>query len=139
MVYTLTVTNAGALASDGAQLNDALPAGVALVSAPGCVATGGTQLRCAVGSLAAGASRVFTVTVTLANPYNGATPLTNTATLDAPGDPNTANNTASVSTPVVVPSIAGIPTLSQWLLVVLSLLLAAAVALQRAGTRRGRR
>lgn len=51
--YTLTVTNNGPLASDGAQVVDVLPAGVSFVSAVGCVNAAGT-VRCAIGPLAVG-------------------------------------------------------------------------------------
>lgn len=122
--YTLTATNLGPLPSDGAQLNDTLPAGTEFVSAPGCVNVAST-VSCNIGPLAAGANRVFTLTLRLLNPYAGASPLVNTASIDAPGDPNPANNTASATTPVAVPpQITGVPTLSEWGVILLSALLA---------------
>lgn len=119
--YTLVVTNNGPLASDGAQVVDTLPAGVTFVSAVGCVNVTGT-VRCSIGSLAVGASRTFTIQTTLSSPYGGASPLVNTATLDAPGDTNAANNTGTASTAVSVPPGGpnGIPTLSEWALILLS-------------------
>ncbi len=96
--YTLTVTNNGPLASDGAQVIDVLPAGVTFVSAPGCTHTSGT-VACAVGALAVGASRSFTLTVQANTPYNGVDPLVNTADLDALGDTNPNNNRGTASTP----------------------------------------
>jgi uncharacterized repeat protein (TIGR01451 family) len=135
IAYTLTVTNNGPLDSDGAQVVDVLPPGTAFVSAPGCVHTAGT-VTCAVGALAVGASRTFTLTVQVGNPYNGANPLVNTATVDAPGDSNPANNSATASVPrrQVAPP-AAIPTLSQWAM----LLLGAFLALTAARTLRPRR
>ncbi|CAN7249844.1 IPTL-CTERM sorting domain-containing protein [Acidovorax sp. LjRoot117] len=123
--YTLVVTNNGPLASDGAQVVDALPAGVDFVSAVGCVNAAGT-VRCAIGPLAVGASRTFTVRTTLSSPYTGARPLVNNASLDAPGDTNPANNTSSATTTVSTPpgGATGIPTLSEWGLILLSGLLA---------------
>jgi uncharacterized repeat protein (TIGR01451 family) len=119
--YTLVVTNNGPLASDGAQVVDALPAGVNFVSGAGCVNSAGT-VRCAIGPLAVGASRTFTISTTLSSPYNGARPLVNTATLDAPGDTNPANNTASATT-TVSNTTSSIPTLSEWGLILLAALL----------------
>lgn len=121
LAYTLVVTNNGPLPSDGAQVVDALPPGVNFVSATGCVNTAGT-VRCAIGPLAVGASRTFTINTTLSSPYNGARPLVNTATLDAPGDTNPANDTSSATTTVTGGSNS-IPTLSEWSLVVLAALL----------------
>ena len=123
--YTLVVTNNGPLASDGAQVVDTLPTGVNFTSAAGCVNAAGT-VRCAIGPLAVGASRTFTISTTLSSPYTGARPLVNNASLDAPGDTNPANNTSSATTTVSTPpgGATGIPTLSEWGLILLSALLA---------------
>lgn len=122
--YTLVVTNNGPLASDGAQVVDTLPAGVNFVSAAGCVNIAGT-VRCPIGALAVNASRTFTIRTTLGSPYSGARPLVNSATLDAPGDTDAANNTGTASTTVSVPPGGpnGIPTLSEWALILLSAVL----------------
>ncbi|MBO1010084.1 IPTL-CTERM sorting domain-containing protein [Acidovorax sp. SD340] len=120
--YTLVVTNNGPLASDGAQVVDVLPPGVTFVSGTGCVNAAGT-VRCAVGALAVGASRTFTISTTLASPYSGARPLVNTATLDAPGDTNPGNNTASAPTAVSNLPASSIPTLSEWGMILLAALL----------------
>ena len=113
--YTLTVTNNGPLASNGAQVMDPLPAGMSFVSSPdGCVAAG-SNVSCAVGALAVNATKTFHVLVQLANPYTGNSPIINTATLDAPGDTNPGNNTGTARTevpgapvdPAVAASIAG--------------------------------
>ncbi|MDB5851795.1 MAG: sorting protein, partial [Rhodoferax sp.] len=123
LVYTLTVLNNGPLPSDGSQVIDTLPPGATFVSAPGCVNAAGTVM-CSVGALGVGASKVFSLTVQLANPYNGARPLTNTATVDAPGDTVPGNNTSTATTPVAAnPNVVGVPTLSQWGLIILSALL----------------
>jgi hypothetical protein len=74
--------------------------------------------------LGIGASKVFTLTVQLANPYNGARPLVNTASIDAPGDTVPGNNTSTSTTPIAAdPNVVGVPTLSQWGLIILSTLL----------------
>ena len=98
--YTLTVTNNGPMDSSGAQIIDALPAGLSFVSsADGCVESAGT-VTCAVGALANKASKAFRITVSLVAPYTGASPIVNTATVDGPGDTNPNNNKSSV--PVTV-------------------------------------
>ncbi|CAN7206760.1 IPTL-CTERM sorting domain-containing protein [Acidovorax sp. LjRoot129] len=124
LAYTLVVTNNGPLPSDGAQVVDALPAGVTFVSAPGCVNVAGT-ISCGIGPLAVGATRTFTINTTLTSPYTGTSPLVNTATVDAPGDTNPANNTSNATTTVTGPpgGTASIPTLSEWGLIILSALL----------------
>lgn len=112
-VYSMVVTNNGPDTSVGAQLVDALPQGVTFVSAPGCNLNGNTVL-CDLGTMAAQATQTFTLTVTAHQPYDGANPLVNTAQVDAPGDPNTANNTSSASGNVLV--VSAVPTLSEWML-----------------------
>ncbi|WP_326541227.1 IPTL-CTERM sorting domain-containing protein [Pseudorhodoferax sp.] len=131
LVYTLTVTNNGPDPSDGAQVIDTLPAGTSFVSGTGCVDTG-SAVQCAVGPLAVGQSKAFSVTLRLAQPYTGARPLVNTASVDAPGDTNPGNNQAQVSTPVGAYDTTPIPTLSQWALILLSLLVAGVAWRQQA-------
>ncbi len=130
--YTLTVTNNGPLASPGgANVVDVLPAGVSFVSAPDCTEAAGT-VTCAVGALAVGASRSFTLTVQASDPYTGASPLVNTATLDALGDTDPGNNTGSASVPYRQENVA-IPTLSEWAKIALSaLILLAGLKVRRA-------
>ena len=139
LAYTLVVTNNGPLVSDGAQVVDTLPAGVNFTSAVGCVNAAGT-VRCPIGSLALGASRTFTIHTTLNSPYTGANPLVNSASLDAPGDTNPANNTSSATTTVSLPpgGASSIPTLSEWGLIILAGLLALMAWGQDAQTRRRR-
>ena len=123
VVYTLTVRNNGPRESRGAQVIDTLPAGMSFVASPdGCVNSAGT-VTCAVGTLPVGETRVFTFTAQLADPYNGPAALVNNARLDAPGDIDLSNNEDEVTTRVPPPSTP-IPTLSQWGLILLSLLMA---------------
>lgn len=125
IVYTLTVRNNGALNSVGAQIVDTLPVGVSFVSSPdGCVSSG-SAVTCAVGNLANGASRSFSFTAQLADPYTGPRPLVNTATVNAPGDTDPSNNTGSAST--TVDGASSIPTLSEWGVMVLAMLMAGLV------------
>jgi hypothetical protein len=117
------VRNNGPAASEGAQVVDALPLGLTAVSAPGCVIAAGT-VTCPVGMLANGASRVFTITASVTSPYGGPPNLTNTASIDAPGDTDASNNSASASTSIAAPAIAPVPGLSTWALVALALAMA---------------
>lgn len=102
ITYTIVVTNAGPDTSNGAQLIDTLPAGLSFVSAsPGCAETSGTVV-CAVGTLAEGADKTFTIVAQVANNYSGAK-VTNRAVVDAPGDPDLTNNQDEAETPVRPP------------------------------------
>ena len=133
--YTLTVTNHEASGSGldvlpayGAQVTDTLPAGLTFVSAPSCSYSSGTrQVVCVVSNLAAAANVVFTVRVRLDSPYTGPASLSNTAAVDIPGDPVPGNNTSTVPKQVGNPPSppAAIPTLSEWGLILLSLMLGA--------------
>lgn len=94
VVYTLTATNLGPTTATGVTITDPVPAGSTFVSAPGCTFAAGT-VTCAVGTLAAGASQSYTVTVTAGSGSS----LVNTATVaGAQTDPDTSNNTATVTT-----------------------------------------
>ncbi len=131
--YTLTVTNNQAAGSgrdvvpaNGAQVTDTLPAGLAFVSATGCSYAAGTRhVVCVISNLAAGASTTFTVRVRVDSPYAGPASISNTACVDMPGDPVGSNNCSTAPKTVGNPPPSSIPTLSEWGLIVLSLLLAA--------------
>jgi uncharacterized repeat protein (TIGR01451 family) len=101
MTYTLVATDNGPSPATGVVVTDPLPAGVTFLSASStegtCTNASGT-VTCTVGSLAAGASATITIKV-MAPTKPGA--ITNTATVKADQpDPNTANNTASVTTTI---------------------------------------
>ncbi|WP_162244647.1 IPTL-CTERM sorting domain-containing protein [Acidovorax sp. Leaf160] len=138
--YTLTVTNhqaAGSgrdvVAANGVQVTDTLPAGLSFVSAAGCSYAAATrQLTCVIPSLAAGATTAFTLRVKVDSPYTGDAILSNTACVDMPGDPVSANNCSTVTQPAGTPPVTPVPTLSQWALIVLSLLVGA-LAIRRRG------
>lgn len=130
VVYTLTVTNYGRnpLSPAGATVTDVLTAGLDFVSASaGCAYNAGTRtVTCNVPQLAQSADAVFTLTTQLANPYNGARPLVNEATVTVTGDGNPDNNSSRKETPLKPPpgGVASIPTLSEWGLILLSTLMA---------------
>lgn len=142
--YTLTVTNhspAGrdVLSTHGVQVTDTLPAGLSFVSATGCsYASGSRQLTCVIPTLAAGASTAFTLRVRVDSPYTGTASVNNTACVDMPGDPVGSNNCSTVPKTVTAPPPTSIPTLSEWSLIALSMLLAA-FALRRMPQRASRR
>ncbi len=96
--YTVEVSNAGPSDAAGVSVTDELPAGVSVVSAPGCVEAPAGTLTCSVGALADGASTSFTITVDVgASTAAGA--VTNTASVTSTTtDPDTGNNSASVDT-----------------------------------------
>ncbi len=71
-------------------------------SSPGC-STGSGTVNCTVGPLAAGATTTVTLAFSVPSIYTGPTTFTSTATV-SPADP-TPNNTANVSTTVLVPDL----------------------------------
>jgi uncharacterized repeat protein (TIGR01451 family) len=106
LTYTVTLHNGGPAAATQVLVSDTLPAPFVSATASQGVcagATGVTTLSCNLGSMAAGATATYSVSVQLpATQTTGS--FTNTATAtatDANGanvDPNTANNTASATT-----------------------------------------
>ena len=97
IAYSLVATNLGPTTATGVVVSDPVPAGTTFVSASaGCALALGI-VTCTAGTLAPGASQVFTITV-VALP---GTSITNTATVAGlQPDPNPANNTASVTTTI---------------------------------------
>lgn len=117
--YQIDVKNIGPADSQGAQLVDTLPSTLQFVSVTGgCLFSGGT-LTCDLGTMTAGSTKSFTVTAKVASNYNGATPIVNQATVDAPGDPNPSNNSASAASKVAATK--PIPTVSEWGMLIMGL------------------
>ncbi|MGE3437347.1 MAG: CARDB domain-containing protein, partial [Blastocatellales bacterium] len=115
VVYTIRVSNAGPSAANGAAVTDPFPGALTSVSWVCDSETGGAvcgalsgngNLNTTVATFPAGGSVTYTVTGTA--PASGT--FTNTATVAPPQgvtDPNTSNNTSSVTTGVgVVPTTA---------------------------------
>ncbi len=106
VAYTVKVANAGPQAATGAVLTDALPAGLAFVSAAASQGScsGTATVVCNLGGLASGA--VATVTITARATAPGA--LINSASVSAAtSDPNAANNSAAVTVTVAAPPSSG--------------------------------
>jgi uncharacterized repeat protein (TIGR01451 family) len=102
LAWTLTVTNNGPADSNGAQVTDTLPTGVTFVSAsPGCALAAG-KVTCTLGLLSVGNTAAFTINVTVNDPYTGAFPLSNTATVAAVNEIDIVpgNNSSSATTNV---------------------------------------
>lgn len=143
VIYTLTVTNYGRAAQSpaGATLTDVLPAGLEYVSADArCTYASGTRtVTCSVPQLAQGAQTVFLLNTRIAKPYTGARPLVNNASVSVPGDGNPDNNTSRKETKLKPPpgGVAGIPTLSEWGIILLSMMLGL-LALREAALKRRR-
>ena len=102
LTWNLTVTNNGPHSSTGAIVTDTLPTGVTFVSAsPGCNFAAGV-VTCTLGTLNLGASTLLAINVTVNQPYNGATPLVNSATVATVNEIDIVpgNNTSTAATTI---------------------------------------
>jgi len=104
ITYTQTVTNNGPAAASGVQFTEAIPTNTTFssVSAPaGWTCTVTTSVTCSNPTLAAGASADIIVVVNVAASIT-ASPITANSSVGASGttDPNSANNSTTVTTPV---------------------------------------
>ena len=99
-LYQLVVANAGASDAQSVQITDTLDANVTFAGASSGCTLSGSDVLCNVGTLAAGSSQSYLIAVN-ANDVTSGTVLSNvvTATTSTP-DPNTTNNTDSITTTV---------------------------------------
>lgn len=99
LTYTLTVTNNGPDLAENVVITESLPADVTFVSTSGCSEDPSGVPTCTLGTLAASASAMVTVQVTVNNDATGT--LSNTASVaSTTSDPNMADNSATELTTV---------------------------------------
>lgn len=126
--YGITITNNGPNNAGAVVVTDTIPANTTFVSATptqgSC--TGTTTVTCALGAIANGGSAMISLKVT----PSAEGPLSNTASVSAAPqpDPNPANNSSTVT--VTVLPAAAIPMLSEMMLALLAVILAA-IALRK--------
>jgi uncharacterized repeat protein (TIGR01451 family) len=101
VVFTVTVTNQGPSVATGVTLSDPPPPGLTFVSNSGdCT----TAFPCALGTLAAGATRTITTTLSVPSGYVTPDPIVNLASVTSPTpDPAPDNNSAQASVGVMAP------------------------------------
>jgi len=126
VAYTVTLTNNGPSDASGVTVNiaETFPAGITEGSGIPSVGTWSSPTW-TVGALTAGASATLTLNVNVAaNATDGTDVISVTATASgAETDGNPANNTATANTSIQARAAAAIPTLQDWALLLLGLLL----------------
>ncbi len=96
-VYTITVTNAGPSNAASVSVDDPTPAGLNFVSNSGACMT---VFPCDLGIMAPSETRTITATYAVPAGYNGASPVTNTATVSSPTtDPDPSDNAKTLNVP----------------------------------------
>jgi uncharacterized repeat protein (TIGR01451 family) len=122
--FTLVVTNNGPDTATGVVVDDPLPANFTQTSFSTTQGScsGTTEIICNLGTMLNGAS----VTITIHGHATATGTLQNTATVDSnESEAVTSNNTSSAA-PVASASVAGVPTVSEWGLMLLAMMLAVA-------------
>jgi uncharacterized repeat protein (TIGR01451 family) len=108
--YTITITNNGPTAAQGVVLTDTLPTGSNFGSMTQTGGTdgftlnhsGGTATETASGTINSGASDIFTLVVAAPSTLGNGAPFNDTASVSASNpDPNTSNNSATVTGSIV--------------------------------------
>jgi uncharacterized repeat protein (TIGR01451 family) len=130
ITYTLTVTNAGPSAANGATFSDNVPGVVTGVAAScgsaaggaacGSVTVVGNNVSGIVTLLPVGGSVVITITGNVAAGTSGS--FTNVGTVSPPAgisDPNPANGSSSVTTSGAAPTVVQVPVDAPWALAML--------------------
>jgi uncharacterized repeat protein (TIGR01451 family) len=133
VTYTITVTNNGPATATNVIVTDDLPAGLAFVSATPSQGTcnAADPISCNIGTLNNGASATISV---VANVTATGGTIANTASADGTEtDPVGGNNSSTTPAIPAVPGAAqaeAIPTLSEWALIGLAVLLGLAAAVR---------
>jgi uncharacterized repeat protein (TIGR01451 family) len=128
--YLITVTNAGPEAATNVIVTDTIPSGTTFVSATPSQGScsGTTTVTCNLGTINDGSSATITLVVT-APMVNGQ--ISNTATAESDeSDPTAAAGTATTFVDGAAAGAAGIPTLSEWALLLMLMGMAAAAAMR---------
>jgi uncharacterized repeat protein (TIGR01451 family) len=108
--YTITITNNGPTAAQGVVLTDTLPTGSnfgSMTQTGGSDGftlnqSGGTATETATGTIASGSSDTFTLVVAAPSSLGNGAPFNDTASVSASNpDPNTGNNSATVTGSIV--------------------------------------
>lgn len=112
IVFNVGASNAGPDTAANVVVAFPLPAGTGFVSGSGtgwsCANAAGT-INCTRASLASGASAPLTIAINVPGGYAGPTPISTSVSISSDTtDPVPANNSASDTTPVVVPDPEGI-------------------------------
>ncbi|RME84737.1 MAG: DUF11 domain-containing protein, partial [Caldilineae bacterium] len=102
ITYTLTVYNLGPSDAAGVLITDTLPTSVTVQSTGGCTDNLDGTITCNVGTLAAGNSQSYTLTVQADAALEPGTSLENSALVTAgTSDGNLSNNTANADTSII--------------------------------------
>ena len=124
VTYTITVGNAGPSTATNVVVNDTLPAGLQFVSATPSQGTcnAASPVVCNLGTILAGGNATVTL---VARATGTTTTVSNTATATSPDatGPDTATTPAIPVTTSTAEPAAAIPTLSEWMLLVMAGLL----------------
>ena len=123
--FTITVSNAGPSTASNVVVTDELPSGLALVLASPSQGTcnGTTTINCNLGNILAGGNATITLQTTVTGTSGT---ISNTASVSsADGDPDGGDNASSTPPfPIGAPAdIAAVPTLSEWALLALAMML----------------
>lgn len=121
--YTITVTNNGPSPATSVVVTDTLPAGLQFVSATPSQGTcnASSPVTCNLGTIGVTASATITLTVQVTGTSGT---VANTASVSAAEDPAGGTSTAPAVTIAGAGEPAGAPTLSEWALIALGVMLA---------------
>ena len=132
LTYTITLRNAGPSTAQTVTLTDVIPTNtrfVSLTAAPGYTCTtpavnGTGTVTCTVAALVPSTTAdTFTLNVRVDRPLAAGTTITNTATATTT-TPDAAGGNNSATAPAITVAEVNIPTLSEWMLLLLAAMLA---------------
>lgn len=138
IAYRITVTNQGPDEARNVVWSDIMPDKLSwptltLPSEWTCgspaPANPGWSISCSLGALPAGKTYSFAITADLAASATGTLSNTATVTSDTP-DSNPGNNSATDTSAIVPVAVAAVPTLGEWALILLGVLLTSGAALR---------